>query len=361
MKKFLIILILNILLIILLCIYFNDIEINNRYKIKIKVGDNLPSVEDYVKDSKKKVNNTKIEWKNIKIEDNKIYSSGQYKGILTYKKIKKNIILEVIDDEKPIINGVKDLRIFEGEELDLLKDISVEDNSHDDIKIEILGEYDLNKKGEYLLKYRALDKDNNETISDFKLIVEENFQSNTTSKGYKIECIDGIYYINGILIVNKSYGLPSTYKTDLNQDLINSFYTMRNDALKEGIDLYIISGFRSYIDQTIIYNDYVTRDGVGVADTYSARPGHSEHQSGYAIDINSLYYSFADTKEGKWIQDNAYKYGFIIRYPSGKEYITGYNYEPWHLRYVGNDLSLKLYNNGDWITIEEYFGISSKY
>ena len=113
--------------------------------------------------------------------------------------------------------------------------------------------------------------------------------------------------------------------------------------------------------QKIIYNDYVARDGQLMADTYSARPGYSEHQSGLAIDVNSLDQDWENTPEGKWLSANCYKYGFIIRYPKGKEDITGYMYEPWHIRYVGKDLAEKLYNNGNWLTLEEYLGITSVY
>ena len=117
-----------------------------------------------------------------------------------------------------------------------------------------------------------------------------------------------------------------------------------------------------------IYNNYVKRDGQKKADTYSARPGHSEHQSGLAIDICSTDKSvpcitsgFNSTQTAKWLSDNAYKYGFILRYPEGKTNETGYKYESWHFRYVGKDLATTLYNGGNWITLESYFGITSKY
>ena len=136
---------------------------------------------------------------------------------------------------------------------------------------------------------------------------------------------------------------------------------MRSDAAALGLNLWVQSGYRSYERQEYLYNNYVARDGKTAADTYSARPGHSEHQSGYAFDLNTITDAFANTKEGKWVDDNAYKYGFVIRYPKGKEGATGYKYESWHLRYVGKDLAEKLYNNGDWISMEEYFGIDSQY
>ena len=105
----------------------------------------------------------------------------------------------------------------------------------------------------------------------------------------------------------------------------------------------------------------MARDGKQEADTYSARPGHSEHQTGLAFDLNTIDDSFANTAEGKWINDNCYRYGLILRYPKGKEEITGYQYESWHLRYVGKELAQKLYNNGNWMTLEEHFNITSKY
>ena len=136
---------------------------------------------------------------------------------------------------------------------------------------------------------------------------------------------------------------------------------MDADATSLGLNLYISSGYRSYYDQKYIYNNYVSRDGKEKADTYSARAGHSEHQTGLAFDLNSIDDSFTNTPEGKWVHDNCHKYGLILRYPKGKDNITGYMHESWHLRYVGIDLATKLYNNGDWITLEEYFGIDSKY
>ena len=90
-------------------------------------------------------------------------------------------------------------------------------------------------------------------------------------------------------------------------------------------------------------------------------PGNSEHQTGLCFDLNSIDDSFGDTVEGRWVNDNCYKYGFCIRFPKGKDAYTGYQYESWHLRYVGKDLAEKLYNNGNWISLEEYFGITSEY
>ena len=136
---------------------------------------------------------------------------------------------------------------------------------------------------------------------------------------------------------------------------------MRDDASDNGLNIWIQSGYRSYGFQKELYDNYVKEDGKEAADTYSARPGHSEHQTGLAFDLNTITDDFQYTNEGIWVNENCYKYGFILRYPKGKEEITGYKYESWHLRYVGVELATKLYNNGDWITLEEHFNLTSEY
>jgi len=134
------------------------------------------------------------------------------------------------------------------------------------------------------------------------------------------------------------------------------------DAAKaEGINLNIQSGYRSYNFQSNLYGRYVREQGQATADTQSARPGHSEHQTGLAVDIGgttnpscNIAECFKDTVEGKWAAANAYKYGFIIRYPSNKTSITGYTYEPWHLRYVGTELAREMHDKNTE-TLEEFF------
>lgn len=196
-----------------------------------------------------------------------------------------------------------------------------------------------------------------------------------SSKGFSIQTINGITYVDGVLIANKTYSLPSDFipqdpevpvtsqrsTTSLDRTLMSAWRTMQADASSQGLNIYIASAYRSYSYQVNLYNSYVARDGKAAADTYSSRPGNSEHQTGLCFDLNSIDDSFGDTAEGRWVNDNCYKYGFCIRFPKGKDAYTGYQYESWHLRYVGKDLAEKLYNNGNWISLEEYFGITSEY
>lgn len=170
---------------------------------------------------------------------------------------------------------------------------------------------------------------------------------------------EGLTYIDGILVVNKTYALPADYNPGVDPDAQAAFDKMQADAAKEGLNIYISSGFRSYDYQAGLYDRYVQRSGKAEADRYSARAGHSEHQTGLAFDLNSIDMTFADTDECEWVNKHCAEYGFIIRYPKGSESITGYMYEPWHLRYLGVENAKKVYDSG--LTLEEYLGINSKY
>lgn len=166
-------------------------------------------------------------------------------------------------------------------------------------------------------------------------------------------------YIDGILIANKTYALPSNYAPGTDEEALAAFDEMQKAAYADGCNIYISSGYRSYERQVEIYNRYVSQDGKEAADTYSSRPGHSEHQTGLTFDLNSIDMSFADTPEGAWVAENCHKYGFIVRYPEGKEDITGYMYEPWHIRYLGVEKATEVYESG--LCLEEFLGITSSY
>lgn len=170
-----------------------------------------------------------------------------------------------------------------------------------------------------------------------------------------------------LFVVNKKRPLPDGYSpSDLNgplrKDAKSALDALTNDASKQGVSFKIISGYRSQSSQANLYNSYVNKDGQAQADTYSARPRHSEHQTGLAVDLGSsdgkcdLEICFGQTSSGIWLKSNAHKYGFIIRYPEGKTPITGYQYEPWHLRYVGNDAAGQV--NSSNKTLEEHFNLS---
>ena len=191
-----------------------------------------------------------------------------------------------------------------------------------------------------------------------------------TNKGYDIYNACGVTYIDDLLIVNKSYPLPHDYMPQdgkLLKIVQSAFNRMRADMDKLGMKVFTASGYRPFEYQQKLYDRYVekekqahpNKDPVAIVDTYAARPGHSEHQTGLCFDLNSVTKVFGNTNEGKWVTKNCHKYGFIVRYPYGKQHITGFTYEPWHLRYVGERLAAYLFKNK--ITLEEYLGITSRY
>lgn len=202
---------------------------------------------------------------------------------------------------------------------------------------------------------------NNYVITSINSMLDNPFYENTIktdlSKEYlmivnKYHYLESNYVPNNLVSVNAKYG----YNLPVEKTTYEAFINMYNEAAKIGLNLSILSPYRSYNTQVSLYNRYVNQDGKALADTYSARAGFSEHQTGLAIDISRRggnLDGFENTSEFKWLKDNCYKYGFILRYPKDKEWITGYQYEPWHYRYVGIDAATQIYNED--ITFEEYY------
>jgi D-alanyl-D-alanine carboxypeptidase len=166
-----------------------------------------------------------------------------------------------------------------------------------------------------------------------------------------------------LVLPNVPQRIPGATEMKLRAPAAVALEHMFAAAQTTNLQLLISTAYRGYSYQKSLYNSYVRSDGQAAADTYSARPGYSEHQTGLAVDIRakngrcSLNQCFGTMTEGKWLAANAYKYGFLLRYPKDKEAITGYKYEPWHFRYIGTDLSEELRQQGIE-TLEEFFGVS---
>ncbi len=213
-------------------------------------------------------------------------------------------------------------------------------------------------------KYQELNPDLNheDVVTKVNIGLDNEFYTN----------INEVVKLNDVdVLVNKYNHLPSDF-VPANLELISNncsvggiylvdvandaFEQLCQDAKSSGYVIRAVSTYRSYSYQNNLYNNYVARDGVINADTYSARAGHSEHQTGLAVDvdnISSAFTSFGNTNEFNWMSENAYKYGFILRYPLGYEHITGYQYESWHYRYVGVELATAVKNSN--LTYDEYY------
>ena len=157
-------------------------------------------------------------------------------------------------------------------------------------------------------------------------------------------------------------GSDTADNMQVNAQTASALSELNAAAKADGVRLVLASGYRSYDTQVAVYNSEVKGFGQAQADRESARPGHSEHQTGWAADLAAasgeckIESCFADTNEGIWLAANAYKYGFIIRYTEDKTGITGYKYEPWHVRYIGKDLAAEMHRTGVK-TLEEFFGL----
>lgn len=156
--------------------------------------------------------------------------------------------------------------------------------------------------------------------------------------------------------------VPGANEMQLRDEAATALEKMFADAKVAGVTVQVSTAYRGYAYQKTLYDGYVATQGQANADTVSARPGYSEHQTGWAVDIRSvpdicgLEACFGNTAEGKWLAANAYKYGYLLRYPSDKVTVTGYNYEPWHFRYIGSSLSQELYKQ-QVTTLEEFFAV----
>ncbi len=171
------------------------------------------------------------------------------------------------------------------------------------------------------------------------------------------------------VLVNKYYALPQDYVPQLERlgntygsgslraEAARAFREMADQAREDGVTLRSVSAYRSYASQKSTYNRYLRQNSQKTTDTFSARPGHSEHQTGLALDINvaSTRARFEDTPAYAWLQEHCAQYGFILRYPQGKSEITGYRFEPWHYRYVGVEAARVCMSQG--LTYEEYLAL----
>ena len=161
------------------------------------------------------------------------------------------------------------------------------------------------------------------------------------------------YIPNNLESISLKYANNDKY---LKKEAKIAFEKLSEDAYKLGYHIIAVSAYRDYNYQKELFDYYVKEKGLEYALDCSAKPGHSEHQTGLALDVegsNKDYDNFENSKEFIWMKDNSYKYGFILRYPKGKENITGFKYEPWHYRYVGIDVAKYIYENN--LTLEEYF------
>ena len=222
-------------------------------------------------------------------------------------------------------------------------------------------------KEENLDRYKAYQSNNSDlSIEDIVTRVNLNLDKNpytdtipstNLNTNYllvnKFNYLDSSYIPNNLELLDNSYAKSGIYLVKEAKDNIERLI---GDAKSDGMNIRVISAYRSYTYQENLYNNYVKNDGVENADTYSARPGYSEHQTGLVVDVTKAYddfNNFENTDEYNWMKENASNYGFILRYPKDKENITTYSFEAWHYRYVGVELAKKIKASN--LTFDEYY------
>lgn len=285
-------------------------------------------------------------------ESRKIIADFKYRETYEYKITEKGYKLE---------EAKKLIEILPDEKLNYILD-----NEYNEMYYNIVSQkYYLNKNFEKYIQYKEYHEDT--SYEDVIAIVNVHANAGWYNESYETNINDGF-----LIIVNKFYHLDKSYeRTDLQninlayayannsaaEIVIEKFKQMRDDIEEEmNVHLMVNSSYRSYEDQEEIYNEF-KKVSLKYADSYAARPGYSEHQTGLAIDITSLEHptanEFKESEEYKWLKENCHKYGFILRYPEGKEHITGYSTESWHFRYVGEEAATQIYKEN--ITFDEYY------
>ena len=280
----------------------------------------------------------------------KIDKTIKYHNTYDYKLLQLNYTEKEIKNIKKLSDKKID-EILKKDKIEILSDI-------------IAQKYFLEKNLDTYINYYNENKDKklNDIIAIVNVGANNEPYSNTkkadTTKNELI-LVNKYYYLDNTFIPEGVIDAPLSLAFDDNQTtelVLEKFKEMALAADEEDLTLIINSGYRPYEYQEELYSEYEARDGVEGADSYAARPGHSEHQTGLAIDIityGAKNNSFDQTDEFKWLDQNAHKYGFILRYPKDKTYLTGYDYESWHFRYVGIDAATKIKKLG--ITFDEYY------
>ena len=256
-KKWILISIFALILIVFTIIFLdskNPIEVVLKDNLKVEVNSEA-KISDFINSintgemvsEDKNINTTKLGKQQINIQINYKEKSYNY-----------NFEIEVVDTINPVIEAKEEISIYVGNTIDLIQDVKVTDNSNEStLKPSVEGSYDFNVAGTYNLTYVVSDKSGNETTKEFvlKVIEDPNNRVITTSKGYTLKISNGLAMVDGIVIANKSYGLPSTYGNGLTSETLTNFNNMVTDATTQGISLYNVSGYRSYYDQQYIYNN----------------------------------------------------------------------------------------------------------
>ncbi len=286
-------------------------------------------------------------------------------GINKYKEYKYHqtnlykltVVGYSLDNAKTIVNKLNndnELYFVNNEKNNYIVDIIKEKYFLEKNLYEYIEYKSKNKKKSYSDVIAIVNVRANKDWYDNKVVRETDL-----SKGNLI-LVNKFNYLNNSFIPNEIVDVDINYAYQNNKaskEVNDAYVLMAKEAKKDNIILLVNSSYRTYERQEEIYKEFYYSKGISYADKYAARAGYSEHQTGLALDIftsgRSTTSDFDQSEAFKWLTNNAHKYGFILRYPKDKEYLTGYSYESWHYRYLGVDTATKVYNSG--LTYDEYY------
>lgn len=283
----------------------------------------------------------------------------------TYFKLKWSSNVEVIikDSTKPKVVVKEDKHtLYIGEDFDVASLLDIDDLSEWTIEVDKTS-FDTNQKGIYNVLIHVIDAYDNITTVTIPLEVLEPKPIAALPDVNKpfvepplSNTIKAATYRDGHVIVNKKHGLPDNFASGEDPLAKTQIVKLINEMKDEGMAVDgSYAGFRTWDHQNTLYTNYVKQHGQEAADISSAKPGYSEHQTGLTFDLRSPNGTLLQTQvEVDWVANNAHRFGFIVRYPEGKTHVTGYKYEPWHLRYMGSDAE-KIYQSS--LSLEEYYNI----
>ncbi|MEG0469142.1 MAG: M15 family metallopeptidase [Longicatena sp.] len=379
-KKIVIIIILLLILISLVVLGFIWFHRNNSVNFKkdtfkFEYGEVVNIEGKQVLDTKDTeiLKSFKAEYANLKLEEGKKYPKvGTYDLQIKYSingsNKKENIKIIVKDSKGPEFTKFPDkIEVKKGSDPNEIatyfeaKDLST-------VKITVnIEKLTINEVGEYEVEVTAMDQYKNKvvkkaniTVVDDQEVVPEDVNNENGTSGNESKptayTVSEPRYVKGVMIINKKNPVPYNYMPYENAEAGDKARSLIKEMQNLGYNINSsYSGFRSFDTQAGLYRNYVNNYGSQEADTFSARPGYSEHQTGLAFDLLHKDGTLVENSaEVNWIATNAHKYGFIVRYQVGKEHITGYQAEPWHIRYIGS-LATDVYNSG--LTLEEYLGV----
>lgn len=335
----------SMVVILFVYVYFHGIAFKQD-TVYLEYGKKLDiHVEDLVK--KKDTSGMSLDISDVN-KANGVPEVGEYTMYIHYPFFGKEriepISLIVKDIKSPeLIHMNQDIHVpLHEKNFDFSSVFEIKDASKTSIKVDT-DAIDFDQPGKYKTVLILEDAYHNKTKEKINVIVDKNSE-------------DGLYRVNGILVVNKKHPLPVSYAPGEDAEAVKHLQELIHDMQNEGLDVSdSYSGFRDYNYQSELYNNYVNTSGQEEADSFSARPGYSEHQTGLAFDLKHISGELITEKpEADWLLKHAADYGFIVRFQEGKEAITGYQPEPWHIRYIGKEAK-KIMQEG--CTLEEYLGV----